>query len=75
MPAPKRPCRRCGRLATANRMIQGYGSDCATRLGLTGTTTDVGQDGPDLLDLLAECGNPEGCGTCQNHTLAGTTTP
>ncbi|WP_281419685.1 hypothetical protein [Paractinoplanes toevensis] len=35
-------------------MVQGFGRDCATRLGLIGGTTDVGQDGPDLLDELGE---------------------
>jgi len=35
-------------------MIHGFGSDCARFLGLVGDTTDTGQDGPDLLDLLAE---------------------
>jgi hypothetical protein len=45
-------CRRCGHPTRLDRMIQGLGRDCATQLGLTGGTVDVGQDGPDLLDLL-----------------------
>ncbi len=34
-------------------MVKGFGRDCAALLGLTGASVDVGQDGPDLLDLLA----------------------
>ena len=45
-------CRRCGKIARLDRMVQGYGRDCAEQLGLVGGTVDVGQDGPDLLDLL-----------------------
>ena len=47
-----RRCPRCGHPARADRMIKGYGRDCATALGLTGRTATVDQDGPDLLDLL-----------------------
>lgn len=49
-----RRCARCFKLARADRMIQGFGSDCASRLGLVGETVDVGQDGPDLFDVMAE---------------------
>lgn len=38
-----------------DRLIAGrFGEDCARKRGLLGTTTDVGQDGPTLLDLLPE---------------------
>ena len=35
-------------------MIKSYGRDCATLLGLTGTSADTGHTGPDLLDLLPD---------------------
>jgi hypothetical protein len=41
-------------------MVKGFGRDCAALLGLTGTTVDVGQDGPDLLDVLAH-DEPDSC--------------
>ena len=47
-----RRCPRCGHLTRADRMVKGFGRDCATQLGLIGRTVDVGHDGPDLLDLL-----------------------
>jgi hypothetical protein len=56
-PAPiaTKPCARCRHPTRVDRLVAGrYGSDCAMKLGLTGRTTDVGQDGPDLLDLLDE---------------------
>jgi hypothetical protein len=59
IPVARIRCRRCGQLARADRTVQGYGSDCAALLGLTGRTADVDQDGPDLLDLLDE--EPEDC--------------
>jgi hypothetical protein len=34
-------------------MTNGYGPVCAASLGLTGSTLDIGYEGPDLLDLLA----------------------
>jgi hypothetical protein len=43
-------------------MVQGYGEDCAARLGLTVTVTrlrSTAQDGPDLLDLIND--EPEDC--------------
>ena len=52
--AEMRRCARCFKPARADRMVQGFGSECAEFLGLTGGTVDTGQDGPDLLDLLAE---------------------
>jgi hypothetical protein len=55
------PIRRvlCGKCEThyvrVDRLVAGrYGEDCARRLGLLGSTTDVGQDGPTLLDLLPD---------------------
>lgn len=53
-PIPRVRCRRCGQWARQDRAVQGYGSECAALLGLTGGTVDVGQDGPTLLDLLDE---------------------
>jgi hypothetical protein len=47
-------CKRCGHLVRAERLVQGYGSDCAEQLGLLGDSIDVGQDGPDLFDAYAE---------------------
>ena len=35
-------------------MVKGFGRDCAALLGLIGSTVDVGQDGPDLLDQLTD---------------------
>lgn len=35
-------------------MVKGFGAGCARFLGLTGGTVDVGQDGPDLFDMLHE---------------------
>lgn len=52
-------CRRCGHATRRDRMIQGLGSECAQRLGLIGGTVDVGQDGPDLLDLLGDTTEPD----------------
>jgi hypothetical protein len=51
-PVPMRRCPRCGHLTRADRMVKGFGRDCAAQLGLVGRTVDVGHDGPDLLDLL-----------------------
>lgn len=47
-----RKCPRCGHLTRADRMIKGYGRDCAAQLGLIGRTVDTGHTGPDLLDLI-----------------------
>src|SRR4051794_665840 len=47
-----RPCRRCGHPTRVDRMVQGYGRNCATLLGLIGGTVDTGHAGPDLFDLL-----------------------
>ena len=49
-----RPCRRCERPVMADRLVHGLGRDCAERLGLTGGTVNVGQQGPDLFDAYAE---------------------
>jgi len=35
-----------------DRLRGGYGPECARVLGLTGSTLDIGHEGPDLLDLL-----------------------
>lgn len=47
-----RKCPRCGHPTRADRMVKGFGRDCATQLGLVGRTVDTGHSGPDLLDLL-----------------------
>ncbi|MFF5077108.1 hypothetical protein ACFY36_08655 [Actinoplanes sp. NPDC000266] len=49
-----RRCPRCGHLTRADRMVKGFGRDCATQLGLTGRSVDTGHEGPDLLDILRE---------------------
>lgn len=55
IPQPEmRRCARCGRPVRADRLVRGFGEDCAEFLGLTGGTVDTGQDGPDLFDVLAE---------------------
>lgn len=51
---PMGRCRDCHTPARLDRMIQGLGEKCARDAGLLGTTKDVGQDGPDLLDLLKD---------------------
>jgi hypothetical protein len=50
---PLRRCARCGHLTRADRMVKEFGRDCAVMLGLIGGTTDIGHQGPDLLDVLA----------------------
>lgn len=52
-PIEYRRCARCGHHVRPERMVKGFGRDCATFLGLIGDTVDTGHDGPDLLDLLA----------------------
>lgn len=42
-------------------MVKGFGRDCAAQLGLTGRAADVGHEGPDLLDLLADMGPEDEC--------------
>lgn len=51
-----RPCRNptCRRPVQVGRAIQGYGWQCAVERGLVGSTVDIGQEGPDLFDVLAE---------------------
>jgi len=56
---PLRKCPRCGHWTRADRMIKGYGRDCAAQLGLVGKTVDTGHTGPDLLDLLGD--EPQDC--------------
>ncbi len=60
---PRKRCARCGHPVQAGRLVHGkYGPDCAATLGLTGTTTDIGQDGPDLLDLIGvHVDEPDDC--------------
>ena len=58
-PAPMRKCPRCGHLTRTDRMVKGYGRDCAAQLGLIGRATDTGHSGPDLLDLLEQ--EPSDC--------------
>ncbi|WP_433292968.1 hypothetical protein ACQP2F_29430 [Actinoplanes sp. CA-030573] len=50
--AEMRRCPRCGHQTRADRMVKGFGRECATQLGLVGRTSDTGHEGPDLLDLL-----------------------
>jgi hypothetical protein len=57
MTVPDRPvvlrrCPRCGHPTRADRMVKGFGRDCAAQLGLIGRSVDTGHDGPDLLDEL-----------------------
>jgi len=54
-----RPCRRCRRLVRADRLVRGFGRDCAELLGLTGRSEHAGQDGPDLFAALDA--DPEDC--------------
>ncbi|MGX6607428.1 hypothetical protein ACWKSP_35680 [Micromonosporaceae bacterium Da 78-11] len=51
-PVPMRKCPRCGHPTRADRMVKGFGRDCAAQLGLIGRSVDTGHAGPDLLDLL-----------------------
>ncbi|OJF11658.1 hypothetical protein [Couchioplanes caeruleus] len=57
--AAMRKCPRCGHPTRADRMVKGFGRDCAAQLGLVGRTVDTGHSGPDLLDLLGP-GDPSG---------------
>ena len=59
-----RRCPRCGHLTRADRMVKGYGRDCAAQLGLIGRSVDVGHRGPDLLDLLPPPPEPEPADSC-----------
>ncbi|MGA5300366.1 hypothetical protein ACPCHT_10580 [Nucisporomicrobium flavum] len=54
VPVEMRRCPRCGHLTRADRMVKGFGRDCAAQLGLTARSVDTGHVGPDLFDLLAE---------------------
>ncbi|WP_236030041.1 hypothetical protein [Paractinoplanes lichenicola] len=69
--AEMRRCPRCGHLTRADRMVKGFGRDCATQLGLTGRAVDVGHVGPDLLDLLPD---PEPADECDGWDRPGDTT-
>jgi hypothetical protein len=60
-PVVLRRCPRCGHLTRADRMVKGFGRDCAALLGLTGRSVDVGHHGPDLLDLLADLEPDDEC--------------
>jgi hypothetical protein len=66
MTVPERPvalrrCPRCGHPARADRMVKGFGRDCAAQLGLTGRSVDTGHEGPDLLDLLGSDEDQDAC--------------
>lgn len=54
---PMQPCARCGHRTRVDRLVYGFGEDCAAKLGLVVATprlrTHV-QTGTDLLDLLNE---------------------
>ncbi|HEX5201868.1 hypothetical protein ACFQS1_00505 [Paractinoplanes rhizophilus] len=49
-----RRCPRCGHPTRADRMVKGFGRECAVQLGLVGRSVDVGHEGPDLLDVLRD---------------------
>jgi hypothetical protein len=53
-PIPTRRCARCGHPTRADRLVKGFGADCAAILGLTGRTRAVTQTGPDLFDAMDE---------------------
>lgn len=61
----RKPCARCGHPTRVDRMVHGFGVDCAAKLGLIVATPRLrvdDQTGPDLLAqlaLLAE--EPEDC--------------
>jgi hypothetical protein len=59
VPVEMRKCPRCGHPTRADRMVKGFGRDCAALLGLIGRSVDTGHVGPDLLDLLRT--EPEDC--------------
>ncbi|MGW0435897.1 hypothetical protein ACWDV4_25560 [Micromonospora sp. NPDC003197] len=53
----QRRCLRCGHPVPRGRLFEGYGIDCAVRLGLLPGTARVRashQEGPDLFDQLEE---------------------
>ncbi|MFI5895164.1 hypothetical protein ACIA5D_34200 [Actinoplanes sp. NPDC051513] len=50
--AEMRRCPRCGHPTRADRMVKGFGRECAVQLGLVGRSVDVGHEGPDLIDVL-----------------------
>ena len=52
--AEMRRCPRCGHPTRADRMVKGFGRECATQMGLIGRTADVEHEGPDLFDVLDE---------------------
>lgn len=60
-PQPDRParkaCARCGHPTRVDRMVHGFGEDCAAKLGLIVSVPRLhagDQTGTDLLDLLTE---------------------
>ena len=59
-----RKCLRCGHPTVADRMVHGYGRDCAALLGLIGRTVDTGHAGPDLFDLLDRAPEAEPVDEC-----------
>jgi hypothetical protein len=52
--AEMRRCPRCGHPTRADRMVKGFGPECAVQLGLVGRSVDTGHAGPDLLDVLSD---------------------
>ncbi|MFI7608893.1 hypothetical protein ACIBTV_27785 [Micromonospora sp. NPDC049366] len=55
-------CRHCGRWVYVDRLVYGYGEDCAETLGLTVDRrrgADTGQTGRDLLDELRAAGDDQ----------------
>ncbi|MCO8271108.1 hypothetical protein M1L60_10935 [Actinoplanes sp. TRM 88003] len=60
-PVPMRKCPRCGHQTRADRMVKGFGRDCAAQLGLIGRSVDTGHEGPDLLDVLRSLDEEDSC--------------
>ncbi len=56
-PVERRPCARCGHPTRADRMVHGFGIECATQLGLVAAVPRLRTDpqtGPDLFDAYEE---------------------
>jgi hypothetical protein len=61
------PCARCRRATRVDRLVHGFGEDCAAKLGLIATTPRLhvhAQTGPDLLNLLNGDDDGEPDDTC-----------
>lgn len=54
LPVMPSRCRRCSKVTARERMVHGYGRDCAERLGLIAAkrTRATAQNGTDLFDLI-----------------------